>query len=77
MKQFTAKCYFCKNTQNCDAHDSIPPNENTPSKNIFIDMGEYDFSLLCDNPSCRKYTISCTRRGELERLSAKYKTKTL
>ncbi len=75
MKRFTATCDFCKNTCLCDAYDSIPPRENTPSKDISIGMGDYNFSLLCDNPSCHKYTITCTHHEELERLSAQYKTK--
>ncbi len=77
MKQVTVTCAFCGHKCLRNAYDSMLPKENTPSKNISIGMGGYSFSLLCTNPSCHKYTITCTHREELERLSAKYKTKTI
>jgi hypothetical protein len=78
MKKFTATCAFCGHKCLRDAYDAMFPGENTPSKdNISIDMGDYRFSLLCTNPSCHKYTITCTQREELKHLSAKYKAKTI
>jgi len=77
MKQFTATCAFCGHKCLRDAYDSIYPEESTTSENIYVGMGDYRFSFLCTNPSCHKYTITCTHRGDLDRLSAKYKTKTI
>lgn len=72
MTQFTATCAFCGHKCLRDALDSMFPEENTPSRDISISMGEYRFSLLCTDPFCHKYTITCIHREDLERLSAKY-----
>jgi hypothetical protein len=73
MKQTTFQCAHCGNKMRQDALDSMPPEENTPAANISIVLGSINFSLLCDNPKCYKYTITCIHPQEFDRLTQKYK----
>jgi hypothetical protein len=77
LRQFTATCSFCTHKCLRDAYDSMFPKEDTPPKDISIGMGDYRFSLLCTNPDCHKYTITCTNREDMEYLIKKYKKSTV
>ena len=72
MKRSTVKCAHCKRGCIRDSLDSMYPEEGTPPEDIFIYQGDIRFSLLCTNPECHKYTISCIHSGEVDRLSKKY-----
>lgn len=73
MKQITATCAFCGHKCLRDIFDSIFPEDDTPVENISVGMGDIRFSLLCSNPQCHKYTITCVDPADRDRLQMKYK----